>query len=212
MKHENMTSEKLSRSENNTTNNLHRQEPKKNTENSVHKKLTSPKIAYSIVHVMSGRVRFRIPRLGRDSDYANKLQQLIESDSRITNVRINPLAASIVISYQTGMISDEKMRSHFVYLIQNAPNIALPAKKTTKTFIGAIFDALINLIDSTRNINQARHANTYGNPRTDVWERVLKSAKTCMKGIKSATMFFIPNKRWPSQTSDRKVSLQPSPL
>lgn len=207
-----MTSKKLPHSGNNSISNLHRQQPKKNTKSSVNQTAAPPKISYTVAHAIPGRIRFRIPRLGKDSEYANKLQQLIESDSRIKNVRINPIAASIVISYQAGIISEEKMRSHLVHLIQNAPNIVLPVKATTKPIVGAIFDAVINLIDSTRNINKARHANTYQQPRADIWERVLGGAKTLIKGIKSGIMFILPNKRWQSQSSDRKAHLQPSPL
>ncbi|MEA5569122.1 HMA2 domain-containing protein [Anabaena sp. UHCC 0399] len=207
-----MTSKKLPHSGQNATSNLRKQQYQKNTKSSVNQTVTPPKISYTVAHAIPGRIRFRIPRLGGDSEYANKLQQLITSDSRIKDVRINPSSASLVISYQRGNVADGKMRSHLIHLIQNAPNIALPAKTTTKPIVGAIFDAVINFIDSTRNINQARQASSYQQPKKDIWERVLEGAKTFIKGIKSAVMFILPNKRSPSSISDRQPPLQPSPL
>ncbi len=172
-------------------------------------KTTSPqKISYSVAHAIRGRIRFRIPRLAKDSEYANKLQRLVESDARTTNVRINPAAASIVIHYEPGLISGEQMRSHLVNLIQTAPNVVLPAPVTAKTVARAIFDALLNLIDGTRNINKARTAIKHKEVKTDTWERILGSTKTAIKGLKSAIMFILPNKQWRSQTSKKKLGLQ----
>ncbi|MGH8002061.1 MAG: HMA2 domain-containing protein [Brasilonema sp.] len=190
-----MTSRKRSNS------NKH-QQPKKTTSSVANKTAPSEEISYSVAHAIPGRIRFRIPRLVKDSEYANKLKQVIESDSRITNVRVNPTAASIVVSYQPGVISDNQMRSHLVNLIQTAPNIVLPPQVTTKSIMRAIFDALINLIDSTRNINQARNAIVYRRFRTDIWERLLSGTKTIIKRLKSATMFVLPNKRWRLSSPD----------
>ena len=80
-------------------------------------------IQYSIVHQMRGRVRFRIPRLARDPDYVRHLQQLIESDSRVSQVRLKPAAASIAVDYRTepeGEAAVRSMRSHLVSLIEKA--------------------------------------------------------------------------------------------
>lgn len=93
--------------------------------------------------------------------------------------------------------------SHLVNLIQTAPKIVLPPQVTTKSILKAIFDALINLIDSTRNINQARNAIVYRRFRTDIWERLLSGAKIIIKRLKSATMFVLPNKRWRLPSPDR---------
>ena len=100
------------------------------------------------------------------------------------------------------------MRSHLVNLIQTAPNIVLPAPVTAKTIARAIFDALINLIDGTRNINKARTAIKYREVRTNNWERVLRSVKTLIKRLKSAIMFILPNKQWRSQSSSKDVGLE----
>ncbi|OUL21918.1 hypothetical protein BV378_25815 [Nostoc sp. RF31YmG] len=204
-----MVSKKLTNSDKHVGVDAERQQRKNTTKSVVSKATPIQNISYSVVHAIPGRIRFRIPRLAKDSDYGNKLQRLIESDARTTNVRINSSAASIVIHYQAGVISAEHMRSHLVNLIQTAPNIALPAPVTAKTIARAIFDALLNLIDSTRNINKARTAIQHREVKTDTWERVLSSAKTLIKGLKSTIMFILPNKQWRSQTTKKKLGLQP---
>ncbi len=65
-----------------------------------------------------------------------------------------------------------------------------------KSIVGAIFDALINLIDNTRKINQARNVLVYRRFRIDIWERILSTSRSIIKRLKSATMFILPNKRW----------------
>ncbi|PMB25677.1 heavy metal translocating P-type ATPase [Fischerella thermalis] len=66
--------------------------------------LQNPEIAagiyYHVVHKIPGRVRFRVPLLAHNPDYADNLQKLLESDSRVLKVRLNRHAASIAISYQ----------------------------------------------------------------------------------------------------------------
>jgi hypothetical protein len=186
-----MTSRKRSNSKKNANLNQHFS-PK----NVVNKTAPSQKRFYSIVHAIPGRIRFRIPLLARDSEYANNLKLMIESDTRVTNVRANPQAASIVINYQVRAISDNQMRERLVHLIQSAQDAVVPKEVGSKSIVGAIFDALINLIDSTRKINQARNVIVYRRFRTDVWERILSTSRSIIKRLKSATMFILPNKRW----------------
>jgi Cu2+-exporting ATPase len=79
-----------------------------------------PAVACSLVHAIPGRVRFRVPRLGCDPQYARRLQRLIESDVRVAGVRISSAAASIAISYETKLVNDAQMHAHLVGLIQDA--------------------------------------------------------------------------------------------
>ncbi|MFQ4143388.1 heavy metal translocating P-type ATPase [Chlorogloeopsis sp. ULAP02] len=74
-------------------------------------------INYYIVHTIPGRVRFRVPLLADNPDYADNLLHLLESDSRVIGVRLNRQAASIAISYQ---ISSSCAENHFmpVYLVR----------------------------------------------------------------------------------------------
>ena len=190
-----MTSIKRSNSDKAASLNL-RLPPKKAAKNVANKTAPSQKIFYSIVHTIPGRIRFRIPLLGRDTEYANQLKLAIESDTRVTNVRINPKAASIVINYKVGVISDNQMHEHLVNLIQTAQNVVLPKEVMAKSIVGTIFDALINLIDSTRKLNQARNVIVYRRVKTDVWERILSTSRSIIKRLKSASMFILPNKRW----------------
>jgi hypothetical protein len=73
-------------------------------------------VAYSVVHAIPGRVRFRVSRLVHDAEYAHRLQMLAESDSNITGVRINRNAASVAFDYQSPPLEI----SDLVSLIQSA--------------------------------------------------------------------------------------------
>ncbi|KAF3890688.1 MULTISPECIES: HMA2 domain-containing protein [Nostocales] len=193
---------------------FHQSQQASKTNSSVAHKTTQPeRISYSVAHAIPGRIRFRIPRLVKDSTYAKKLQQVMEFDSKIKKVRVNPAAASIVIDYSREMVRDEEMRSHLIHLIQTAPNIAIPVGVTAKSIVGTIFDAAIHLIDTTRNINQARNAIKYQRFRKDTWERVLSTTRNIIKRLKSATMLILPNKRWQRRSqSDEIGGLQPLKL
>ncbi|MBE9107293.1 hypothetical protein IQ229_20885 [Nostoc cf. edaphicum LEGE 07299] len=205
-----MTSIKRSNSDKAASLNL-RLPPKKAAKNVANKTAPSQKIFYSIIHTIPGRIRFRIPLLARDTEYANQLQLAIESDTKVTNVRINPKAASIVINYKVGVISDNQMREHLVNLIQTAQDVVVPKEVMAKSIVGTIFDALINLIDSTRKINQARNVIVYRRVRIDVWERILSTSRSIIKRLKSATMFILLNKRWQLR-GNSEVNSQPLKL
>ncbi|HCF27223.1 MAG TPA: heavy metal translocating P-type ATPase [Cyanobacteria bacterium UBA11049] len=81
-----------------------------------------PQVSYSIVHVVPGRVRVRVPRLSHDAEYARRLQLLLEKDSLFTSFRINHAAASVVATYQAG-IADAKMHKRLIDLIQTASKV-----------------------------------------------------------------------------------------
>ncbi|MEA5622992.1 HMA2 domain-containing protein [Nostoc sp. UHCC 0251] len=185
--------------------------PKRAAKSVAKKTAPSQKIFYSIVHTIPGRIRFRIPLLARDTEYTDKLKLAIESDPRVTNVRANQKAASIVINYKTGVISDNQMREHLVHLIQTAQDMVMPKEVMAKSIVGTIFDALINLIDDTRKLNQARNVIVYRRVRTDVWERILSTSRSIIKRLKSATMFILPNKRWRLR-GNGKINSQPLKL
>jgi Heavy metal associated domain 2 len=152
-------------------------------------------ISYTIVHKIPGRIRFRIHRLLKDSEYATQLKQIMESDSQITSVRVNQQAASIVVNYKPGIVSDAQMQLHLVELIQLAPSVKIRKPITIKSVLANAFDAGINLIDSLRNINKARNAIVHKPVKNDIWERLLTVTKTSIKGLKSTILFILPNKR-----------------
>jgi hypothetical protein len=151
-------------------------------------------IAYDVAHQIHGRIRFHVYRLAKDSKYAEKLKALIESDSRVTHVRMSPQAASIAISYESD-IPDEQMREYFINLIQTAPSITVPKRFAVSSITSAIFDAIVNLIDSARNVNRARKVVTKKSVKPDFWERSLKTLKVAIKTLKSAAMFILPKRR-----------------
>lgn len=167
---------------------------KETASNSMNGTAPTHEISYKIAHAIPGRIRFHIPQLAIDPEYATKLKALIESDSRITDVRFNQKAASFVVNYQPDAISDDQVRSHLVNLIQTAPNIAEPKPATARSIVRAIFDAVVNLIDSVRNINNARKGIVHGQQKTDTWERVLSSVKSTTKKLESAIMFVLPKR------------------
>lgn len=85
-----------------------------------------PEVAYKVVHTIPGRIRFRVPRIAEDAEYAHKLTVLIEADAKVTDVRVNTAVASIAVSYEVDLISDDQMRSHLIDLIQTADQANLP--------------------------------------------------------------------------------------
>ena len=157
-------------------------------------------IPHKIAHEVPGRIRFNIPRLATDSEYTDKLKALLESDTQIKDFRINKQAASITINYEEEEIANDQMRSHLIHLIQIAPNTVEPKKATARTILAAVFDAIINLIDGVRNVNNARKGITYGRFKTDTWERVLSKARNMTKGIKSTSMTVLPKR--PSEVTN----------
>ena len=62
-------------------------------------------MAQEIVHATAGRVRFRVPRLRQDADYAELVVQLLESLAIVERVRLNRQAATVVVEYQPHLLS-----------------------------------------------------------------------------------------------------------
>ncbi|NMF62073.1 HMA2 domain-containing protein [Brasilonema octagenarum] len=76
-----------------------------------HKAKQPAKVAYSIAHAIPGRVRFRIPRIAKDSKYVQRLEALLKGDPLVTGKRVNSAAASIVITYKSGIMPNSKKPS-----------------------------------------------------------------------------------------------------
>jgi hypothetical protein len=95
--------------------------------------LNPEEVAYTVVHEIPGRIRFRVPRLVTDPEYAHRLTALTEANANVTDLRVNTTAASIAISYDTGAIANETMRSQLINLIQTASeaNILLDLNATS---------------------------------------------------------------------------------
>ncbi|MGD1805057.1 HMA2 domain-containing protein [Dapis sp. BLCC M126] len=56
--------------------------------------------SFQVLHSTLGRVRLRVPQVGNDVDYAQRLEQLILSTDGVTNVRINSSATSVAIAHE----------------------------------------------------------------------------------------------------------------
>ncbi|NWF58918.1 MAG: hypothetical protein HXY43_06315 [Fischerella sp.] len=83
------------------------------------------KVVYSITYALPGQVGFCIPRISRDEKYLERLVALLKAEAGVNNVQINITAASVVVIYKSGILSDVEMRSHLMNLIQSG--IDLPA-------------------------------------------------------------------------------------
>ncbi|MEH2212104.1 heavy metal translocating P-type ATPase [Nostoc sp.] len=90
-----------------------------------------PNVTYSVVHTTPGRVRFRLPRLRRDADYAKRLEVLLSADALVKNVRVKPAAMSVAVTYKSDKVSDAKMRSHLHDLIQAASEVVVLKNSTS---------------------------------------------------------------------------------
>jgi hypothetical protein len=60
-----------------------------------------------IAHRLPGRIRVRIPRLRWDQAYAETLRHSVAALAGVTEVRLNPAASSIIISYQVKQLSEQ---------------------------------------------------------------------------------------------------------
>lgn len=52
-----------------------------------------------IIHQTRGRIRLGIPRLKTDTAYANHLQSLLTSMDKVSDIRLSPSTASVIINY-----------------------------------------------------------------------------------------------------------------
>ncbi|MBD2593197.1 heavy metal translocating P-type ATPase [Nostoc spongiaeforme FACHB-130] len=77
-------------------------------------------IEYQIVHKIPGRIRFRIPLLNHEPNYAQRLQDLLEADSRVLQVRISCACSSVAISYQLVNRNHEFIQADLVGLLIEA--------------------------------------------------------------------------------------------
>lgn len=80
---------------------------------------------YEIVHSIPGRIRLRIHRLKQDVDFATRLQALVSALKHVTEVRVDPLAASIVIHYGKNSLPQAQLLEQLVRVINQAADLAL---------------------------------------------------------------------------------------
>ena len=73
--------------------------------------------SYSIAHAVPGRVRLKMPQLTIDADFARRLQQALNADEYVKQVRINRSAASIAINYNNQGLSDWELGLRLMNII-----------------------------------------------------------------------------------------------
>ncbi|MFN6537373.1 MAG: heavy metal translocating P-type ATPase [Nostoc sp. EkiNYC01] len=98
-----------------------------------HSRTHTAQVSYSVVHAIRGRIRLRVPRLRYDADYAQRLIALLEADPLVTNVRIKPAAAALVVNYKSSSIADAKVRSRLSYLIVAANEVGIILPKANNS-------------------------------------------------------------------------------
>ncbi|MCU0568568.1 MAG: hypothetical protein MUF49_18470 [Oculatellaceae cyanobacterium Prado106] len=79
---------------------------------------------YTIVHSTLGRLRLRIPRLIGDAAYAKRLQKLLETEERVTRIRLNRSAASLVIQYDGMGVSELELGMRLLQILEQAEDAA----------------------------------------------------------------------------------------
>lgn len=72
---------------------------------------------YTIAHAVPGRVRLKIPQLASDADFARRLQQALNADEYVKQVRINQAAASMAINYHNQGLSDWELGLRLMNII-----------------------------------------------------------------------------------------------
>jgi Heavy metal associated domain 2 len=72
---------------------------------------------YAIAHALPGRVRLRMPQLVIDADFAHRLQQALNADDYVKQVRINRAAASLAINYNNQGLSDWELGLRLMNII-----------------------------------------------------------------------------------------------
>jgi len=80
----------------------------------------SERIELQIVHAIAGRIRLKIPRLRRDRSYGERLQRLVQSLSAVTDVRVNPASASMIVYYNPRSIENKIMQRELTVCVWQA--------------------------------------------------------------------------------------------
>lgn len=79
---------------------------------------------YTIVHSTPGRLRLRIPRLQSDALYTKRLEKLLSANERVTGVRLNRSAASLVILYDSTGVSELELGMCLLQILDQAEHPA----------------------------------------------------------------------------------------
>lgn len=87
-----------------------------------------PTPEFKVVHSIPGRIRLRIRELKEDVAFSTRLQALVSALEPVTEVRVDPAAASIVVHYRKNSLSQVQLQEQLVRVIDQAADPALPAR------------------------------------------------------------------------------------
>jgi Cu2+-exporting ATPase len=79
-----------------------------------------------VVHTVPGRFRLRLPRITQDREYAHKLNWFVESLNFVISVRINPLAGSVIVYYETSATSTDALWQSLLTALEQANTEEVP--------------------------------------------------------------------------------------
>lgn len=82
--------------------------------------IADPEEDYTIVHSVPGRIRLRVERLRGDRLYAKRLETLLREVEQVNLVRINATAASLVIQYDPGQLSELDLGLRLLNILERA--------------------------------------------------------------------------------------------
>lgn len=81
--------------------------------------ITSENNSIEIVHAIPGRIRLRVPKLVKNAEYAQQLQEVLSTDSSVTNLRISDRVGSVAISYYTNGMPDAAVRDRLIAVVKS---------------------------------------------------------------------------------------------
>ena len=76
-------------------------------------------LSYKIVHAIPGRIRLWVPRVAEDIEYAEYLDDLLMRNQAVKSVRINRQATSVLVNYNTGIVSDSEMQAYLAEVLDS---------------------------------------------------------------------------------------------
>jgi hypothetical protein len=75
---------------------------------------------YKIIHSVPGRIRLRVPKLQEDQLFAKRLEKLLLADPFVCGVRLNRSAASVVIQYIDGGLTELELGLRLLQALDQA--------------------------------------------------------------------------------------------
>lgn len=80
---------------------------------------------YKIVHAIPGRFRLHVPQLNWDEDYATRLEWLTSNIDGVTEARVNSPAKSLIVCYDSAIVSARKVQNNLIACLEEATNTEL---------------------------------------------------------------------------------------